>query len=210
VLLVACAAPREAAPGGSSDAATAPAAAKRITAAIRSDPAILAQARTLRSVGSLRGLGAIEELTDAGLTMVDGDRNRVPQFAEAVPSIEGPDPRTIVVTWSHPFIEANRMFSDRIAGLPLPKPARARPWSSAVSVTRLSITTERNNDVGELDHAKVSCPVRRGPTEAYSELPLDNSPAAYPPTRTSRATSFRRRRPPSRTTGASWATVWTS
>src|SRR3954451_23515153 len=61
--------------------------AKRISAAIRSQPASIVQQRTQRSVGSLRGLDAIEEITNAGLTMLNGDGVRVPLLAEAVPTV---------------------------------------------------------------------------------------------------------------------------
>ena len=185
VLISACAAPQSptTAPASQPSQPAAPATVKRITAAIRSDPAGLFQQRTLISVGSLRGLDALEELTLASMTFVNPDGARVPQLAEATPSIDNglwqvfpdgrmettwhiradarwhdgapvsaddlvfttmveqdkdvgmgpfppyaliesiqaPDPRTVTIMWKAPFIDADGMFSYRVAAVPLPK-----------------------------------------------------------------------------------------
>src|SRR5437660_3072535 len=64
-----------------------PAAFKRITAVVRSAPPSLVLLKTQRS-GALRGLDAIQELSNAGLTHLRFDGARVAQMAEAAPSIE--------------------------------------------------------------------------------------------------------------------------
>jgi peptide/nickel transport system substrate-binding protein len=61
---------------------------KRITAAIRGLPAAMSQRHTQRSVASVAGLDALEELVHAGLTHADVPGVRVARLAEAVPSIE--------------------------------------------------------------------------------------------------------------------------
>ncbi len=61
---------------------------KRITAAIRSAPASLAQQRTQRPDNTVRGLDAVEDLLHAGLTMVKDDGTRVPLLAQEVPTLE--------------------------------------------------------------------------------------------------------------------------
>src|SRR5437870_9047866 len=87
VLLAACSAPgaRQPTSGGSSAAPSAP---KRMTAAIRGTPAALSQQRTMKTVGNIPGLDAIEELTHAGMTHADDHGVLHPQLAEAVPTVD--------------------------------------------------------------------------------------------------------------------------
>jgi len=86
---------------------------KRITAAIRADPGSLVLLKTQRG-GALRGLDAIEELTNAGLTYVKADGGRAPQLAEEVPSLDNglwkvqPD-GTMETTWK---IKASATWQD--------------------------------------------------------------------------------------------------
>ncbi len=61
---------------------------KRIVAMIRGTPSSLAQQKTNRSVGSVPGLEAIEELTTAGLVHADEKGTLYPQLAGQVPTIE--------------------------------------------------------------------------------------------------------------------------
>src|SRR2546428_11986077 len=87
VLLTACSTPGAQQPtsGSSSAAQSVP---KRMTAAIRGTPAALSQQKTMKTVGNIPGLDAIEELTHAGMTHADDSGVLHPQLAEAVPTIE--------------------------------------------------------------------------------------------------------------------------
>ncbi len=89
IILVACS-PTRPRDSQSSDAVEAnrPSSPKRIVAAVRSAPMALSQTRTNRSVGSVPGLDAIEELVSAGLTRTNEQGVLVPQLAEAVPTLE--------------------------------------------------------------------------------------------------------------------------
>jgi peptide/nickel transport system substrate-binding protein len=72
----------------SSEAPIARSSPKRLTAAIRGTPAGLSQQKTMRTVGNIPGLDAIEELTHAGMTHADDRGLLHPQLAEAVPTVE--------------------------------------------------------------------------------------------------------------------------
>jgi peptide/nickel transport system substrate-binding protein len=61
---------------------------KRVTAAIRSIPGSLSQMKTNRSVGSVPGLDALEELVHGGLVHFDQNNQVQPQLAQAAPTIE--------------------------------------------------------------------------------------------------------------------------
>lgn len=155
--------------------------AKRIVAAIQSDPAVLSSKIRLLGVG-IAGVDALEQLIAAGMSHADLNGTLRPQLAEAVPSLENggwrllsdgrmettwtiragakwhdgapftaddllftaevvqdrevrvfreavfdfiesvsaPDRRTVTLTWKHPYINADLMFSHDLA-LPLPK-----------------------------------------------------------------------------------------
>lgn len=62
--------------------------AKRITVAILGEPHTLSQAINSAGTGSIRGVGEVERMIHAGLTMVDGKGQRVAQLAEAAPTVE--------------------------------------------------------------------------------------------------------------------------
>jgi len=89
LLATACSAPstRPAARSGEAPAAAPP---TRIVASIRAAPAGLHQQKTNPAglVGSVSGLDALEELVHAGLVHGDDQGNRLPQLAEAVPTLE--------------------------------------------------------------------------------------------------------------------------
>lgn len=153
------------------DRATGP---KRLVAAVMSEPVILFNSLA----GPIPGVGDVEDLLGAGLTVVDNRGVRHPQLAEAVPTVENglwkvlpdgrmettwrirngaawhdgtpfttadllfeatlrrdreipelsggeswtfvegvsaTDPRTIVVTWKQPYIDADGVFSEPLA-----------------------------------------------------------------------------------------------
>jgi peptide/nickel transport system substrate-binding protein len=88
-LLVGCVpqpGPREV-PGGAVEArrANEP---KRLTAGILGDPYTLSQAINAGGTGSIRGVGEMEKMIHAGLSMLNGDGDWAPQLAEAVPSLD--------------------------------------------------------------------------------------------------------------------------
>jgi peptide/nickel transport system substrate-binding protein len=86
LVLAACVAPQPTANLPRSEGAAAPAAApKRITAAIRGNPAAI-QTRAQRD--TVLGLDALEVLVTAGLTQNDGHGVRSAQLAEAVPTLD--------------------------------------------------------------------------------------------------------------------------
>jgi peptide/nickel transport system substrate-binding protein len=87
VLLAACSTPGAPQPSssGSSAAQSTP---KRLIAAIRGTPAALSQQKTMKTVGNIPGLDAIEELTHAGMAHADDQGVLHPQLAEAVPSVD--------------------------------------------------------------------------------------------------------------------------
>ena len=137
--------------------------AKRISAAIRSQPASIVQQRTQRSVGSLRGLDAIEEITNAGLTMLNGDGVRVPLLAEAVPTVDNglwkvfPDGR-METTWKikpnavwhdgSPFTTADLMFTaaveqDKELGVPAYPAYDSVETMSAQDASTITVTWKR-------------------------------------------------------------------
>jgi len=111
---------------------------KRLTAAIRGTPAALSQQKTMRTVGNIPGLDAIEELTHAGMSHADDRGVLHPQLAEAVPSVENglwrlfPDGR-METTWkiesaarwhdgapvtAEDFLFGARVEQDRDLGVP--------------------------------------------------------------------------------------------
>ncbi len=117
VLAAACSTtgPRQPAAAGSQSSALSPQSSpKRIVAAIRGTPAALSQQKTLRTVGNIPGLDAIEELAHAGMTHADDGGMLRPQLAEAVPSVENglwrlfPDGR-METTWR---IKSNARWQD--------------------------------------------------------------------------------------------------
>jgi peptide/nickel transport system substrate-binding protein len=185
----ACAPPQPTANAPGSALAPAQASApKRITAAIRGNPSAIQQ-RAQRD--TVLGLDALDALVTAGLTQIDASGARIPQLAEAVPTlenggwqlspegtmrttwrlkpnltwhdgqplttedllfaatveqdresgiprwsgydlisrIEAPDARTIVVSWSRPYAEADGMFSHTAGGLPMPKHQLEQTWN---------------------------------------------------------------------------------
>jgi peptide/nickel transport system substrate-binding protein len=87
VLLTACSTPGASQPSspGSSVSQSTP---KRLTAAIRGTPAALSQQKTMKTVGNIPGLDAIEELTHAGMAHADDHGVLHPQLAEAVPTVD--------------------------------------------------------------------------------------------------------------------------
>jgi peptide/nickel transport system substrate-binding protein len=86
-LATACS-PAGAPQSSTSQSPAAQSAPKRLTAAIRGTPAALSQQKTMRTVGNVPGLDAIEELTHAGMTHADDRGVLHPQLAEAVPIVE--------------------------------------------------------------------------------------------------------------------------
>jgi peptide/nickel transport system substrate-binding protein len=155
---------------------------KRITAAILGEPYTLSQSVNNAGAGSARGVGEVEKIINAGLTVLDAQGNTRPVLAEspatiengmwqvfpdgrmettwklrenarwhdgtpitaqdfvftlevgrdreiamnsypayrAIEAIEAADPRTVVVRWREPFIEAGELFSPGMAP-PLPR-----------------------------------------------------------------------------------------
>jgi hypothetical protein len=80
-----------------------PSGPKRMLATIRGTPANMSQTRTMRTVGNIPGLDGIEELVNAGLTHVDDHGVRLPQLAEAVPTVEnGPGASSRTSAWRPP------------------------------------------------------------------------------------------------------------
>jgi peptide/nickel transport system substrate-binding protein len=140
ITVVACAAPPQGddRTGGTSQPERS-ASPKRIVAAMRAAPASLSQTRTNRSVGSVPGLDAVEELVHAGLAHTNEQGVLMPQLAEAVPTLENglwqvlPDGR-MVTTWKlkpgvhwhdgAPLTSADLLFTamveqDKELGIPL-------------------------------------------------------------------------------------------
>ncbi len=167
------------------DAASRPAAPKRLVTAVTSDLPALRTVLSRAAGGTLAGAPELEQLMHAGLSILDNSATLRPQLAEAVPSIENglwkvfpdgrmettwkirqgalwhdgtsvtaedfvftarvaqdpslvafrhlafdaverveaPDPRTLVITWQRPFIDADRMFAadGSVQNLPLPR-----------------------------------------------------------------------------------------
>ena len=87
-LISACAAPPPSRAKPQSGVTQKAATFHRVTAAIRAIPASMVQQKTQRSVGSIRGLDAVEELVHAGLTFLNNDGSPAPQLAAAVPTVE--------------------------------------------------------------------------------------------------------------------------
>lgn len=106
-----------------------PAAPKRITAAIQSDPVVLSGKIRLLGVG-LAGISELERLVTAGLTIQDDRGNLHAQLAEEVPSVENglwrllPDGR-MEITWrirqqarwhdGLPFTADDLVFTTKVA-----------------------------------------------------------------------------------------------
>lgn len=61
---------------------------KRITVAILGEPHTLSQAINSAGTGSIRGVGEVERMMHAGVTMLDGKGLRVAQLAEAATTVE--------------------------------------------------------------------------------------------------------------------------
>ena len=79
------------APAGSSATPTSPGQpqvteAKRLTVAILGEPHTLSQAINTAGTGSIRGVGEVEKIIHAGLTMLDAKGGSVPQLAERAPT----------------------------------------------------------------------------------------------------------------------------
>ncbi len=128
LLIVSCAAPRATGPA---DQGGAPRAAgpTRITAAMLGEPPAVWD-NINPSGGTVPGIGQLEELVTAGLTVEDGAGLRRPQLAEAIPSIENglwvlhPDGR-MELTWKiregvrwhdgAPFTADDLLFSAAVA-----------------------------------------------------------------------------------------------
>jgi len=130
IVLAACApqqGPRQA-PGGAVEAQKA-SAPTRINAGILGDPYTLSQAINAAGTGSIRGVGEMEKMIAAGVTMLNGDGQRVPQLAEAVPSLDNgqwkllPDGLMVTVwtikpgaRWQDgtPFTSADLLFTAKV------------------------------------------------------------------------------------------------
>ncbi len=136
LLLASCSGPS--APQSSSAQSSTQTTPKRLTAAIRGTPAALSQQKTMRTVGNIPGLDAIEELAHAGMTHADDRGVLHPQLAEAVPTVENgqwrlfPDGR-METTWkikptarwqdgipvtAEDFLFGARVEQDRDLGVP--------------------------------------------------------------------------------------------
>src|SRR5712692_9963349 len=93
VVMAGCAGPSAggAARGGSSDSGSAPSQAgpKRIIAAMMGNPpSFIEKAVGGGSGGRIPGITGLQQLVDAGLTVMDDKGNHMPLVAEAVPTIE--------------------------------------------------------------------------------------------------------------------------
>ncbi len=86
MLLAGCAGPAPSAGGGVPDSERRNAGPKRITAAIHGDPHTLFH--TLNPASRVRGIETLEQLVNAGLSLLDKTGNLLPQLAEQVPSLE--------------------------------------------------------------------------------------------------------------------------
>ncbi len=86
VLLAGCVAPAPGADGGTAAVERRASGPKRITAAIHGDPHTLYH--TLNPASRVRGIETLEQLVNAGLSLVDKNGNLRPQLAEQVPSLE--------------------------------------------------------------------------------------------------------------------------
>ncbi len=115
---VACQAPARTGSGQTQlggEAATAPRAVKRITAALVTAPTILSSQIRPLGVG-VAGTAELERLVVAGLTVTDEQDKKQPQLAEAVPTVENglwqvfPDGR-MTTTWN---IRSNAVWHDGV------------------------------------------------------------------------------------------------
>ncbi|MPZ14600.1 MAG: hypothetical protein GEU73_09295 [Chloroflexi bacterium] len=105
LFVAACAGPQ--APSGQEPGAAdrEPTTPRRITAAILDEPTTLSQAINTAGTGSRRGVGEVEKIIHAGLTLMNSDGVLIAQLAEAVPSLENgmwtvhPDGR-METTWN--------------------------------------------------------------------------------------------------------------
>ncbi|HZT07546.1 MAG TPA: ABC transporter substrate-binding protein, partial [Chloroflexota bacterium] len=88
LFLCACASPERNADQTTQQTTSAPAAPKRIVAAIMGEPTTLSQKLNAAGAGSIPGTDALEQLVNAGLSLVDGRGALRPQLAEAVPTVE--------------------------------------------------------------------------------------------------------------------------
>ena len=91
LLLVGCAAPAAPSSGGPAvpvAASERPTAPKRITAAVMSDPPSISSNFVGAGSGTIQGGDALEDLANAGLTVVDNRGTLRPQLAESVPTLE--------------------------------------------------------------------------------------------------------------------------
>lgn len=75
--------------------------------------------------------GAPFTSADLAFTAQLGRDREVPVFGDAafglIGSVETPDPRTVVVTWTKPYISADRLFS-RLLAMPVAKHVLERPY----------------------------------------------------------------------------------
>lgn len=105
VVLAACAAPGQGAGPGPGVEAGARREAKRVTVAILGEPYTLSQAVNSAGTGSIRGVGEVEKMIHAGLTMINGEGERVAQLAERAATVDNglwkvlPDGR-METTWT--------------------------------------------------------------------------------------------------------------
>ncbi|MEA2639459.1 MAG: peptide/nickel transport system substrate-binding protein [Chloroflexota bacterium] len=113
VLTTACSSPRATTPGNA--AGSAPAAErKHLVAAMQSDPATISSNVVAAGSGTIQGGDALEDLVNAGLSVVNNTGTLLPQLAETVPTVDNglwvvsPD-GTMSTTWK---IRPNAQWHD--------------------------------------------------------------------------------------------------
>lgn len=131
LVVLGCAAHQEArTPAADSASSVVRPAVKRFTAAIRSYPKSVSVTIDSVAAGGAAGLAEVAQLTNGGLSIIDGDGRLRPQLAEAVPSPENgqwklfPDGR-METTWrtkagaqwqdGAPFTADDLIFTARVA-----------------------------------------------------------------------------------------------
>lgn len=87
-LITACAAPQPSSSKGERASEPKPLAPKRITAAMMSDVPTISSVSVLAGSGTIQGGDALEDLVNAGLSVVDNRGTLRAQLAEAVPTLE--------------------------------------------------------------------------------------------------------------------------